>query len=228
MSCLSLIFDPSGQLPLGAFCLSIWRTSMNNSQTITHADKGVKGARDDNLKLSEGALDIGKSRFLLIIDPVARTSTGTPVDLSALAFMLDDQGVCRSEHDFLFEGYVACPGLQHMGDDCQYSFAGEEISVDPRAIPAHVQKVVFAVTTESRHSPGPSMESLHCLHLSLLKGRSDSRPVAAYGACEMGAATVIQVAVLSRNSEGWVLECSLRGFQDGLADVCRGFGLDAQ
>lgn len=202
---------------------------MNKSQAISHSGKGVKSARDDQVsQLPEGALDVGNSRFLLIIDPVARTSTGTAVDLSALAFMLDDQGVCRSEHDFLFEGYVACPGLQHMGDDCQYSFAGEEISVDPRAIPAHVQKVVFAVTTESRYSHGHTMESLHCLHLSLLKGRSDSRPVAAFGACQMGAATVIQVATLSRSGQGWILDFTLKGFASGLVDVCRGFGLDAQ
>ena len=76
--------------------------------------------------------------------------SGADFDLDAAAFMVDSNGKCPTEKEFVFYGNLEHPSgaIKHMGDNRTGDGEGddEQIEVNLADIPANIEKIAFTAT----------------------------------------------------------------------------------
>ena len=156
--------------------------------------------------------------------------SGVDFDLDAAAFMLDDNGRCPTEKEFIFYGNLTHPSesIKHMGDNLTGEGEGddEQIFVDLTKIPANVSKVAFTVTIYEAESRGQNFGQVSNSFIRIVD-ESTGQELIHYDLGEdFSIETAVVVGELYKHNGEWKFNAIGSGFQGGLAALCGHYGIE--
>lgn len=185
----------------------------------------VKG---EKLSLSKEAPSMVKCILGLGWD--ARATAGADFDLDASAFLLNDQGKCRSNGDFVFynQQKSACGSVESTGDNRTGAGAGddEQIKVDLSLVPADVNKIAFTVTIDDYEARKQNFGQVNNAYIRLVDAVTQ-KEVCRFDLSEQySTETAIVFAELYRKDGGWRFNAVGQGYAGGLNALNHAYGLN--
>lgn len=139
------------------------------------------------------------------------TVTCTPQSaVDVLAVLLTSDHKVRSDADLVFFNNPAAPGVQLHND-------GAGCVVDLAAVPADVDRVVVAASTEAQHT---TFDKLAQLTVAITgSGQLTFQPT------NLGSESVLQLVAFYRRNDRWKLDAVGQGYTAGLAAFATDFGI---
>lgn len=131
---------------------------------------------------------------------------GQAFDLDISAFLLDENGKITSNNQIIFFNNKTAPGVQLMGDNRTGAGEGddEEIQLDLTQIPAHISKVVFAVTIYDANNRRQTFGMVQNSYVRLLNPLKGDQEICRFNLKEEGSTgTSVIFAELYRQGQDW-------------------------
>ncbi|RKP48840.1 TerD family protein [Cohnella endophytica] len=153
---------------------------------------------------------------------------GSSFDLDASAFCLNASGKVNSERDFIFYNNRSSVNgaIQTSGDNQTGEGEGDDetLTIDLSLIPADIQKVAFCITIHDAASRNQNFGQVANAFARVL---SDSgAELIRYDLGEdFSIETAVVVAELYRYNGEWKFSAVGSGYRDGLAGLCRDYGV---
>ncbi|MCG7409677.1 TerD family protein [Paenibacillus sp. ACRRX] len=155
---------------------------------------------------------------------------GKDFDLDATVFLLNNGGKVASEKDFVFYGNTqnSNQSVVHTGDNRTGEGEGddEQIKVDLANIPAEVDKVSFCITIHEADTRSQNFGQVSNAFVRIVNEQSGEELIRYDLGEDFSVETAIVVAELYRHGGEWKFSAVGSGYRDGLAGLCRDFGLD--
>lgn len=171
----------------------------------------------------------------------ARATSGADFDLDASAFLLSDKGRVRSDDDFIFYKQLesTCGSVKHTGDNRTGDGEGDDetILVDLTRVPQEIQKIVITVTiydhAARRQNFGMVSDAFIRLYdenqtvVDPLSGQNVPKEIARFDLSEEASnVTAMIFGEVYRYNGEWKFKAVGQGFDNGLAELARNFGVD--
>lgn len=171
----------------------------------------------------------------------ARTTSGADFDLDASAFMLNANGRVRSDDDFIFYKQLesTCKSVKHTGDNRTGAGDGDDetILVDLTKVPSNIEKIVFTVTIYDHAARRQNFGMVSNAFIRIydqnqsivdpLSGQNGFKEIARFDLSEEASnVTAMIFAELYRYNGEWKFKAVGQGFDNGLAELARNFGVD--
>lgn len=193
----------------------------------------VNLTKGSKVSLAKVAADAGVNTLTNVIVGLGwdtnRYDGGHDFDLDASAFMVDANGKCRSDADFIFYGNKDGQGVHHTGDNLTGAGDGddEQITVDLNAIPADIQKVAFTVTIYDADKRSQNFGMVENSFIRIVDAASNTELLRYDLGEDYSIETAVVVAELYRHGNEWKFNAIGSGFQGGLAALCANYGINA-
>lgn len=156
---------------------------------------------------------------------------GKDFDLDASVFMTGASGKVEQEKNFVFynnpqdpAGSVVYGGDNRTGDG---DGDDETVKIDLSKVPADVEKISFTVTIHEAKERGQNFGQVSNAYIRIVNAENDEELIRYDLGEDFSVETAIVVGELYRHNGEWKFAAVGSGFQDGLAGLCRNFGLDA-
>lgn len=155
---------------------------------------------------------------------------GKDFDLDTAAFMLNGEGKVAKDLDFIFynnpkssEGAVT-----HTGDNRSGAGDGddEQIKIDLALVPATVQKISFSITIHEAKERNQNFGQVSNAYARVLNEATGEELIRYDLGEDFSVETAVVVGELYRNNAEWKFNAIGSGYQNGLAGLCKDFGLD--
>lgn len=175
----------------------------------------------------------------------ARATSGADFDLDASAFLLSDKGRVRSDDDFIFYKQLesTCGSVKHTGDNRTGDGEGdgegddETILVDLTRVPQNVEKIVITVTIYDHAARRQNFGMVSNAFIRLydenqtvvdpLSGQNVPKEIARFDLSEEASnVTAMIFGEVYRYNGEWKFKAVGQGFDNGLAELARNFGVD--
>lgn len=158
--------------------------------------------------------------------------SGVAFDLDAAAFLVDQNGKCPTEKEFIFYGNLEhqSGSVEHMGDNRTGDGDGddEQIIIELQNVPANVERIAFTVTiyeAESRQQNFGQISNAY-IHIQDMQTGTD---LIRYDLGEdFSIETAIVAGELYRHNGEWKFNAIGSGFQGGLAALCGHYGIEVE
>lgn len=178
-----------------------------------------------NVSLTKTAPTMTKALLGLGWD--ANTFSGESFDLDASALLIAATGKVRSDGDFVFfnQAVSADGSVKHLGDNRTGEGDGddEKITVDLSAVPADVDKIVFAV---SIYDGNNNFGSVRNAFIRVVNEDTNEEIVRYDLSEDYSTETALVFAELYRNGAEWKFRAVGQGYADGLGGIARDFGVN--
>lgn len=148
--------------------------------------------------------DLAAARYTVSVT----ANNAAAVDLLAVA--LDASGQVRSDSDFVFFNNPSAAGITLLD--------GHAAQIDLQAVPADVERLVVAASTEAQ---GLQFADVTALAVNVDSPADSIRFIPP----ALSSETVVQLVALYRRSGRWRLDAIGQGYADGLASFARNFGI---
>lgn len=156
--------------------------------------------------------------------------SGADFDLDAAAFMLEENGKCPTEKEFIFYGNLAhiSGAVNHMGDNLTGEGEGddEQILVDLTKIPANVEKIAFTVTIYDAEVRRQNFGQVSNAFIRIVDETTGTELIRYDLAEDFSIETAVVVGELYRYNGEWKFNAIGSGFQGGLAALCGHYGIE--
>lgn len=156
--------------------------------------------------------------------------SGAAFDLDAAAFMLDGNGKCPTDAEFIFYGNLEhqSGAVKHLGDNLTGEGDGddEQITVDLAAIPANVERVAFTVTIYDADVRNQNFGQVSNAYIHIQDVVTGTDLIRYDLGEDFSIETAIVVGELYRHQGEWKFNAIGSGFQGGLAALCGHYGID--
>lgn len=148
-------------------------------------------------------------------------------DLDASAFLLNAQGKCRKDADFVFYNNLSVPGVTHTGDNRTGDSDGddEQIIVDFSQIPSDVDKIAFTVTIHDADDRRQNFGQVHNAYVRLVDAHTDQEILRFQLGEDFSVETSVVFCELYRHNGDWKFNAVGAGYSGGLAALVRAYGL---
>lgn len=164
---------------------------------------------------------------------------GYPFDLDAMAFMTNASVKCprdtcfvsvfvpeakQSDGTFVFENGSAI----HSGDNRTGNGEGddERITLDLEKIPQDIERIEFAVNIYEGKKKNQNFGQVENAYIRILN-EENNEEILKYDLNEdFSIETAVVMGALYKHNGEWKFDAIGSGFQDGLAALCRNYGLD--
>lgn len=189
----------------------------------------VSLSKGGNISLSKEAPGIKHIRIGLGWD--ARVTTGTDFDLDASVFLLNGQGACRDDKDFIFYNQLKSQdgSVEHTGDNLTGEGEGDDevIKVDLSRVPADVDKIAVSVTIHESQARNQNFGQVENAFARIVN-EEDKKEVVRYDLSEdYSVEDAMIFCELYRHGDEWKFRAIGQGFSGGLADLAKKYGLNA-
>ena len=155
--------------------------------------------------------------------------SGGDFDLDAAAFMLDGNGKCPTEKEFVFYGNLShvSGSVNHLGDNLTGAGDGddEQIKVDLTMVPANVEKIAFTVTIYDADVRNQNFGQVSNAFIRLVDEATGTELIRYDLGEDFSIETAVVVGELYRHNGEWKFNAIGSGFQGGLAALCGHYGL---
>ena len=160
---------------------------------------------------------------------VNQYDTGYDFDLDAAAFMLDANGKCPTEKEFVFYGNLThvSESVKHMGDNLTGAGEGddEQIEVDIPSIPANIERIAFTVTIYDADVRHQNFGQVSNAFIRIVDESTGAELIRYDLAEDFSIETAIVVGELYKHNGEWKFNAIGSGFQGGLAALCGNYGI---
>ncbi len=150
-------------------------------------------------------------------------------DLDSAAFCLGENGLVKSDLDFVFYNNLEHPskGVIHLGDNLTGAGEGddEQIMIDLSLIPSDICKIDFTVTINDAESRGQNFGQVSNSYVRVVNSENNEELIRYDLGEDYSIETAVVVAELYRYGNGWKFNAIGNGFQGGLAALCNNFGI---
>lgn len=191
---------------------------------------GISLAKGQKVDLTKGNPSLSKIMIGLGWD-VNSFDSGTTFDLDAAAFMLNGQGICVNDHDFVFYNNLKHPSgsCSHMGDNLTGEGDGddEQIQVDLKKVPENIGKISFTVTIHDAQAKGQNFGQVSNAFIRIVDETTGSEVLRFDLGEDFSIETAVVVGELYRYNGEWKFNAIGSGFHGGLGALCKHFGIDA-
>ncbi len=155
---------------------------------------------------------------------------GTDFDLDASVFLLDANGKCASDADFVFYGNLngGNGSIVHTGDNLTGEGEGddEQVKIDLSAVPASVEKIAFAITIHEAEKRGQTFGQVSNSFVRIVDDAKNEELIRYDLGEDYSIETAVVTGELYRHSGEWKFSAIGAGYQGGLESLCKDYGLD--
>lgn len=156
--------------------------------------------------------------------------SGSDFDLDASVFMVDGNGKCPTDKEFIFYGNLKHPSeaVEHMGDNLTGGGDGddEQIMVDLTKIPSNIEKIAFTVTIYEAEQRRQNFGQVSNAFIRIVDPSNNSEIIRYDLGEDFSIETAVVVAELYKNNGEWKVNAIGSGFQGGLAALCGHYGIE--
>jgi len=188
----------------------------------------VSLSKGDNVSLSKEAPGLTAVNVGLGWD--ARTTSGTDFDLDASALLVNTTGKIISDQYFVFFNNLTSPdgSVEHTGDNLTGEGEGDDemIKVNLAAVPAEVDKIVFAVSIYDAETRSQSFGQVRNAFIRVVN-QAGGAEIARYDLSEDASTeTAMIFGEVYRNGPEWKFRAVGQGYSTGLAGIARDYGVN--
>ncbi|ASY35184.1 MULTISPECIES: TerD family protein [unclassified Streptomyces] len=188
---------------------------------------GVTLAKGGNVSLSKAAPNL--SNVLVGLGWDARSTTGAPFDLDASALLCANGRVLGDEW-FVFYNQLTSPdgSVEHTGDNLTGEGEGDDESllVDLDKVPAHCDKIVFAVSIHEAEARRQSFGQVSNAFIRVVN-QADGQELARYDLSEDASTeTAMIFGEVYRYGQEWKFRAVGQGYASGLRGIALDFGVN--
>ncbi|MEC2075216.1 TerD family protein [Metabacillus fastidiosus] len=155
---------------------------------------------------------------------------GQDFDLDASVFLLNAEGKCASEKDFIFynnstgaEGAVVHDGDNRTGEG---DGDDEQVTVDLQNVPASIEKIAFTITIHEGEARNQNFGQVSNAYVRILNGTSNEELIRYDLGEDFSIETAVVVGELYRHNGEWKFSAVGSGYQGGLASLVADYGLN--
>jgi tellurium resistance protein TerD len=154
---------------------------------------------------------------------------GNDFDLDASIFLLDSNGKCSSEKDFVFYNQLigGNGSVEHTGDNLTGEGAGddEQVKVNLSSVPASVEKISFVITIHDAEARNQNFGQVSNAFVRIVNEDSKEEIIRYDLGEDFSIETAIIVGELYRHNGEWKFSAIGSGYQGGLARIATDYGL---
>ncbi|KMM35826.1 TerD family protein [Guptibacillus hwajinpoensis] len=154
---------------------------------------------------------------------------GNDFDLDASVFLLDSNGKCASDKDFVFYNQTEGGGgsVVHTGDNRTGEGAGddEQVKVNLKDVPSAVEKVSFVITIHDAEARNQNFGQVSNAFVRIVSEDSNEELIRYDLGEDFSIETAIIVGELYRHNGEWKFSAVGSGYEGGLARIASDFGL---
>lgn len=155
---------------------------------------------------------------------------GKDFDLDASVFMLNPEGKVTDEKNFVFFNNPTSPdgSVTHTGDNRSGAGDGddEQIKVDLATVSSGIAKITFGITIHEAKERNQNFGQVSNAYVRVLSEASGEELIRYDLGEDFSVETAVVVGELYRNNAEWKFNAIGSGYQNGLAGLCKDFGLD--
>jgi tellurium resistance protein TerD len=186
-------------------------------------------AKGGNVSLTKAAPNLTQVQIGLGWD--ARSTTGAPFDLDASALLCQAGRVLGDEY-FVFYNNLKSPegSVEHQGDNLTGDGDGDDevVVVNRELVPAHVDKVVFAVSIYDAEARLQNFGQVRNAYIRVVNV-VDGQEIARYDLSEDASnETAMIFGELYRYQGEWKFRAVGQGYASGLRGIALDFGVNVQ
>ncbi|WP_371481764.1 TerD family protein [Kitasatospora sp. NBC_00315] len=186
-------------------------------------------AKGGNVSLTKAAPNLTQVQIGLGWD--ARSTTGAPFDLDASALLCQSGRVLGDEY-FVFYNNLKSPegSVEHQGDNLTGDGEGDDevVVVNLELVPAHVDKVVFAVSIYDAEARMENFGQVRNAYIRVVNV-VDGQEIARYDLTEDASnETAMIFGELYRYQGEWKFRAVGQGYASGLRGIALDFGVNVQ
>lgn len=163
---------------------------------------------------------------------VNRYDGGGDFDLDVSAFLRGANGKVRTDKDFVFYGNAddADMSVHYMGDNRTGAGDGddEQILIDLSNVPADVEKISITCTIYDAEARKQTFGAVENAYIHIYDADTNVEMVRYDLTEDKDTETALVVGELYRYKGEWKFTAIGEGFNDGLAGLCRSYGLDVE
>lgn len=160
---------------------------------------------------------------------VAYFDGGQDFDLDASVFLLDANGKCRHDLDFIFYNNLqsADGSVVHTGDNRTGEGDGddEQIKVDLSKVPADVHRIAITVTIHDAEGRRQNFGQVSNAFVRLVNEDTNVEVIRFDLGEDFSIETAVVFCELYRHGSDWKFNAVGSGYQGGLAALVRAYGL---
>ena len=187
----------------------------------------VSLSKGGNVNLSKEAP--GLNKILVGLGWDARATDGAAFDLDASAFLVKLDGKVRSDSDFIFynQPKSPCGSVEHTGDNKTGEGEGDDeaVKVTLSAVPADLDKIVFAVTIHDAEARRQNFGQVSHAYIRVVNEEGGAE-IARYDLSEDASIeTAMIFGEIYRVGADWKFKAVGQGFAGGLAPLATSFGV---
>jgi len=186
-------------------------------------------SKGGNISLSKESPGIKQIRIGLGWDP--RVTTGKDFDLDASIFLVNSEGKCRSDKDFIFYNNLKSTdgSVEHTGDNTTGEGDGDDevIKVDLSRVPTDVDKIAVTVTIHDSASRGQNFGQVDNAFARVINESNDQEVVRYDLSEDYSVEDAMIFCELYRHNDEWKFRAIGQGFSGGLGDLASKYGLSA-
>ncbi|MTH55203.1 chemical-damaging agent resistance protein C [Bacillus mangrovi] len=155
---------------------------------------------------------------------------GQDFDLDSSVFLLNADGKCASEQDFVFYNNTkgANGAVEHTGDNRTGEGEGddEQVKVNLTGVPESIQKIAFTITIHDAENRSQNFGQVSNSYVRILS-ESNGEELIRYDLGEdFSIETAVVVGELYRHGAEWKFSAIGSGYQGGLASLVSDYGLN--
>lgn len=156
---------------------------------------------------------------------------GQDFDLDASAFLLNGQGKCATEADFIFYNNVngANGAVVHTGDNRTGEGEGddEQVKIALSTVPSNIEKIAFAITIHEADVRNQNFGQVSNSFVRIINEGNGEELIRYDLGEDFSIETAVVVGELYRHNGEWKFNAIGSGYQGGLSSLVKDFGLDA-
>jgi tellurium resistance protein TerD len=155
---------------------------------------------------------------------------GKDFDLDASVFLLSPEGKVTDERNFVFFNNPQSPdgSVTHTGDNRTGVGEGddEQIKIDLALVSGNIAKISFAITIYEALERNQNFGQVSNAYVRVLNEASGEELIRYDLGEDFSIETAIVVGELYRHNSEWKFNAIGSGYQNGLAGLCKDFGLE--
>ena len=156
--------------------------------------------------------------------------SGADFYVDAAAFMVGENGKCRTEKEFVFYGNLehTSGAVKHLGDNLTGAGDGddEQIHIDLSNVPANISKIAFTVTIYDAEVRRQNFGQVSNAFIRIVDEATGTELIRYDLGEDFSIETAIVVGELYRHNGEWKFNAIGSGFQGGLAALCGHYGIE--
>jgi tellurium resistance protein TerD len=155
---------------------------------------------------------------------------GNDFDLDSSVFLLNGEGKCSSESDFIFYNntHGANGAVEHTGDNRTGAGDGddEQVKVNLVNVPSSIEKIAFTITIHEAEARSQNFGQVSNSYVRILNETTGEELIRYDLGEDFSIETAVVVGELYRHGDEWKFNAIGSGYQGGLLSLVKDFGLD--